>query len=271
MSTYIIGDVHGCYNELITLLKKISFKPQSDRLIFVGDLINRGPKSLQVLRFVRDLGDSAQVVLGNHDLSLIACAVGFYSGRGTDFPAMLKAKDSKQLVDWLRFQPLLIYDEKLDIIVTHAGIPPRWSIKQAIKQARKAEKKLQGKPYRQYLKVAYQGGSDSWQDSFDKYDKFRYRVNGFTRLRYCDKKGEPDYKDKCPVGKQSAALQPWFESRKKWQNDKDTRLFFGHWAALGYYQSKSVFCLDSGCVWGGKLTALQVDKAQTRRFWVAAK
>lgn len=271
MSTYIIGDVHGCYDELMMLLKKIQFKPSSDQLIFVGDLINRGPKSLEVLRFVKDLGSSAQVTLGNHDISLLAYATGIYHGRGTDFPKMMKAKDSEQLAEWLRQQPLLIHDDKLDIMVTHAGIPPRWSLSEAVQEARKAEDKLQDKAYQQYLKAAYEGGSDSWKKTFDKYDKFRYRINGFSRLRYCDENGEPDFADKCPVGKQSPKLSPWFDSREKQQKDKNTRLFFGHWAALGYYQSPRVVCLDSGCVWGGALTAVQVKKSTMKRFQIAAK
>ncbi len=271
MSTYLIGDVHGCYHELQTLLKKIHFNSSTDNIIFVGDLINRGPKSLDVLRFVRDLNLSAQTVLGNHDISLIAYALGIYHGRGTDFPKIMKAKDSDELVEWLCQQPLLIQDKKQDFIVTHAGIPPRWSIDEAIQQARKAEKKLRGKKCHKYLKAAYRSGSDSWTKDFSKYDKFRYRINGFTRLRYCDKKGEPNFKDKCPVGKQPHQLLPWFDARRKIQDDKQTRLFFGHWAALGFHQTPNAICLDSGCVWGGKLTAVKIKKSSIKRFKVSAK
>ncbi len=271
MSTYLIGDVHGCYDELQMLLDKIQFDSSTDSLIFVGDLINRGPKSLDVLRFIKSLGTSAQTVLGNHDISLIAYTIGVYHGRRTDFPQMMHEDDSDELVEWLRHQPLLIHNKEKDFIVTHAGIPPRWSIEQAIQQAKKTEKKLQGEKYRKYLKAAYRSGTDSWQKDFDKYEKFRYRINGLTRLRYCDKKGEPEFKEKCPIGKQPKHLLPWFDIRQQMQNDGQTRLFFGHWAALGYHQTPNAICLDSGCVWGGKLTAVKVKKSSIKRFKVKAK
>lgn len=271
MSTYIIGDVHGCYDELMTLLAKVRFNRGHDRLIFVGDLINRGPKSLAVLRFIHSLGDQAQIVLGNHDISLIAYAAGVYHGRGTRFPAMMKARDSERLVDWLRKQPLLIHDTTLNIVVTHAGIPPRWSLEKAQKQARKAEKKLQGRYLVQYLTKAYASGSDRWHKDFDKYDKFRYRINGFSRLRYCHKNGEPDYQDKCPVGQQGQGLAPWFDLRQRLQNDGQTKLFFGHWAALGYYQGNNAICLDSGCVWGNKLSAMRVNENKMQLIQVVSK
>lgn len=260
MNTYFIGDVHGCYDELMRLLERLHFKRGRDRLVFVGDLINRGPKSLAVLRFVRDLGDDAQVVLGNHDLSLFAYALGLYHGRGSDYPDILAAADGQALFDWLRQQPLLIADDANRIVVTHAGIPPRWSLEKAKKQARKAEKKLRGDQIKDYLRHAYGRGEDQWQDDFNKRDKFRYRLNGFTRLRYCDADGEPDFRDKCPVGQQSAGLVPWFEARQQHQNDGDTRLIFGHWAALGYRVERNAICLDSGCAWGGKLTAISLSK-----------
>lgn len=260
MSTYFIGDVHGCYEELQRLLEKINFQPQRDRLVFVGDLINRGPDSLQVLRFIRSLGASAQIVLGNHDISWIAYAMGIYHGRGSDFSEMMLAKDSWALIDWLRHQPLLIYNKQLNVVVTHAGIPPRWSIKQAIKQAKKAEKKLRSHQFEKYLKKAYQGKRQQWHEDFDKYDKFRYRLNGFTRLRYCYHNGEPDYQEKCPIGKQSKKLSPWFALRKAKEMDGDTRVVFGHWAALGLYETPNAICLDSGCAWGNYLTAVKLGK-----------
>lgn len=271
MSIYIIGDVHGCYDELTALFDKIRFRPKKDKVIFVGDLVNRGPDSLKVLRFVRELGDSAQMTLGNHDISLLAYAAGVYHGRGTDFPTIMRARDSENLIDWLRQQPVLIKDTELNTIVVHAGIPPRWSLAKAEKQAAKTEKKLRGKRFKDYLAYTYGNAADQWQKDFDKYAKFSYRINGFSRMRYCDEKGEPDFKDKCPLGKQPPNLSPWFESRKKQQRDDNTRLFFGHWAALGYYQSDNVMCLDSGCAWGGALTAVKVEKDSIKTFQVAAQ
>lgn len=268
MNTYLIGDVHGCYDELMQLLDKINFQQGKDRLIFAGDLINRGPKSIDVLRFVKDLGASAEVVLGNHDISLLAYAADLYDGKNSDFPEIMSASDSDSLVEWLRHQPLLICDKALDFIVTHAGLPPRWSINTARKQAAKAEAKLRGKKWKKYLRYAYKKGGEQWEKDFSKYDKFRYRINGFTRMRYCNKEGEIDLSEKGPLGKQSKKYQSWFDCRLRLQNDKNTRLFFGHWAALGYKESVNAHCIDSGCVWGGYLTAIKVEKNAIKRHKV---
>lgn len=270
MSTYIIGDVHGCYDELRQLLRRIDFDRRHDRLIFVGDLINRGPKSLEVLRFIRSLGDAAQLVLGNHDISFIAYAVGAYQGKGSDFPQMLEAQDAPELLQWLRQQPLLIQDDSLNAVIVHAGLPPRWSLKKAIKQAKKAEKQLQGEDYEKFLHHAYQKKQASWSSELDKYSKFRYRIDAFTRLRYCDKNGEPDYREKCPIGSQRIGLYPWFERRAYLQDDGGVRLIFGHWAALGYYVDPRVICLDSGCVWGGQLSAIKLHESTVFRAFVEA-
>lgn len=268
LSTYYIGDVHGCYDELRQLLRKIHFNTDKDRLIFVGDLINRGPKSLEVLRFVRDLGESATVVLGNHDLSFIAYMAGAYHGRRTNFPLMALAKDSEQLCEWLRFQSLLVYDKRANVVAVHAALPPEWSLKKSMKQAAKAEKRLRGEKFKKYLKKAYQGGSSVWHDDWTKYDKFRYRINAFTRLRYCDEQGVHHLQEKRPLGEQEEGLVPWFEQRKTKQGDESLRIIFGHWAALGYYQNDKVVCLDSGCAWGGALTALKVEQQHIERVSV---
>ncbi len=260
MSTYFIGDVHGCYDELQLLLKKINFDCREDHLVFVGDLINRGDKSLDVLRFIRSLGNSATVVLGNHDISFVAYMAGAYHGKGSDFPLLSQAPDAEELTNWLRQQAILYHDEKLDVVVTHAGILPRWSLKKAIKEARKVEKKLRSEKYVDYLTVAYQEGSDEWSEQKDKYDKFRYRLNAFTRLRYCYASGEANYKEKCGLGKQTAGTYAWFQLREALQNDGTTLLIFGHWAALGFRREKHIVCLDSGCVWGGSLTAIFKNK-----------
>ncbi len=271
MGVYIIGDVHGCYDELTALLRKIAFNPDSDRLIFVGDLVNRGPKSEQVLAFVRSLDGIAEMVLGNHDISLLAYALGVYDGKGTDFPEIWQKTGHQSLIDWLRRQPLLLNLPEYQTIITHAGIPPRWSIKKAIKQAKKAEKRLQGEDVITYLQAAYEKRPDKWQSDYDKYDKFRYRINGFSRLRFCDRAGEPDFHEKGGLFLQNKDLIPWFELRAKQQQDADTRIIFGHWAALGYYQYGNVICLDSGCVWGNKLTAIALHKNKVQRIQVPAQ
>ncbi len=271
MSTYFIGDVHGCYDELKKLLQKINFDRDKDHLVFVGDLINRGPKSLQVLRFVRSLGNSATVILGNHDISFVAYMVNAYHGKGSDFPELSQAEDAHELAEWLRHQSILYNNKGLDVIVTHAGVLPRWSLKKAIKHAKKVEKKLRSKKYADYLSVAYQEGSDKWHKQKSKYDKFRYRLNAFTRLRYCYASGEANYNEKCVLGKQKKNTYAWFQLREKCQNDGTTRIIFGHWAALGYYKEGHAICLDSGCVWGGALTALTKDKSGWKSIQVESQ
>lgn len=270
VNTYFIGDVHGCYDELMQLLRKIRFNHDKDRLIFVGDLINRGPRSLAVLRFVRSLGHRATVVLGNHDISLIAYAEGLYHGRGSDYAQLLAADDAQELLTWLRHQPILVRHKPLNVVVVHAGISPKWSIAEAVVYARKVEKHLQGKNYAKYLKRAYQKNTHRWSSDFNKYQKFAYRINSFARLRYCEADGEPDYHDKCPIGEQRAGLLPWFEMRKHRFPDENETVVFGHWAALGYYASPRAICLDSGCVWGGALTAISLDNQRIKRWQVGA-
>ncbi len=270
MSTYFIGDVHGCYDELQRLLARINFNENSDRLIFVGDLINRGPRSLAVLHFIKSLGDGAEVVLGNHDISLLAYGLGVYHGRHSNFPEILVNEDAHSLLAWLRQKPLLLYLPEMNVYVVHAGIPPIWSLKKARKQAAKAEKKLRSKKWAKYLEYAYANKPDKWQSDFDKFDKFRYRLNGFARLRFCDRFGEPELNEKCSVGNQSQGLYPWFEQRLKMQDDGDARIIFGHWAALGYRQMGNIVCIDSGCVWGGQLTAIELTEKGVVKTQVSA-
>ncbi len=265
MATYFIGDVHGCYDDLMALLARVQFDVYSDDLIFVGDLINRGGKSLEVLRFVRSLGERARIVLGNHDISFLAYAWGIYHGRHSEFPEMFQADDAPVLLDWLRQQPLLIHNKTANYVVTHAGVPPRWSLEQAKQQARKAEAVLRGEDAKTYLCYAYERHADKWDVNFSERDKFRYRINGLTRLRYCDADGELDFHDKCPIGEQRSGLQPWFQLRKAMQVDGDTRLIFGHWAALGYHEDKNAICIDSGCAWGGELAAIKLIEKEIVR------
>jgi len=269
-NTYIIGDVHGCYDELMDLLAHVGFNPQYDRLIFVGDLINRGPKSLAVLRFVHTLGEAAQLVLGNHDISLLAYACGAYHGRGCCFDEVLLSSEGYAWVHWLRRQPLLIEDARHRLVVVHAAIPPEWSLTKAIKQARKAERRLAGGNYGKYLKHAYQKKPVAASEKMHKYDKFSYCINGLTRLRYCQVDGQHDFVDKSPPGRQKPGLLPWFILRQRLYPDDNKLIVFGHWAALGFYRSQRVVCLDSGCAWGGALTALRVNASGMTRISVPA-
>lgn len=270
MSTYFIGDVHGCYDELMQLLETVNFDSVSDTLVFVGDLINRGPGSLDVLRFVKSLGDAGVVVLGNHDLSFIAYMAGAYHGNNTDFPKMARALDSEILADWLRYQPLMIQDDIHRIAVVHGAIPPQWSMAEAAKHARKAEKRLQCEDFQTFLEKAYDGKSGVWDDELNRYEKFRYRLDGFTRLRYCDESGAPRLDEKKSPGQQSEGLAPWFELRQTYQPEERTTIIFGHWASLGYQVTEHAICIDSGCVWGGSLTALKYENNRFERIQVAS-
>ncbi len=269
MSIYIISDVHGCYDELRSLLKKINFKVKKDQLIFVGDLINRGGQSLKVLRFIKNLGSSAHVVLGNHDVTLIAYYANVFDRsvfKNDEFSQIIKAKDIDEIILWLRNSPLLIDLEKYSSIVVHAGISPNWSVKKAKKKAKKAEKILKSNKYMKYLKYAYKTKVPE-KDKVRKIEKFKETVNYLTRVRNCYINGEMNfYEKKYNINKK---LFAWFELREKFQvKEKNTKIIFGHWASLGYYKARNVICIDSGCCWGGNLTALKLSKGKCEKIQV---
>jgi bis(5'-nucleosyl)-tetraphosphatase (symmetrical) len=251
MATYAIGDVQGCFDELRRLLSQ--FKPkQEDRLWFVGDLVNRGPKSLEVLRFVRDLGEKATVVLGNHDLHLVTQHEGFERPRKDDtFSDVLSAPDAKELVDWLRLRPIMHMDGGYAMV--HAGLLPEWSIEQAFSLAKEVENALAGPGYREFLKHMYGSQPDQWSDSLAGWDRLRVIVNAMTRLRFCTQAGRMDFRTKGTVP--PPGYSAWFDFRKT-----DSRaIVCGHWSALGFKLGEKLAALDSGCVWGGKLTALRLE------------
>lgn len=266
MSTYAIGDVQGCYAELMLLLKKINFSATKDRLWFVGDLVNRGPNSLEVLRFVKNLGDKCVVVLGNHDLHLLAVVFGSqkYSDEDT-FVDVLDADDKDELLHWLRYQKLCHYDEKLNFIVTHAGISPQWDLVTAMRCAAEVEKILQGDQYAEFFKYMYGNQPDRWDHNLLGWDRCRYITNAFTRMRYCDTEGRLNLTEKGPLGSAPDDLMPWYELlNSEWQK---INIVFGHWAALMGKPSqtcitKNIFAIDTGCFWGQSLTALQLETQQ---------
>jgi bis(5'-nucleosyl)-tetraphosphatase (symmetrical) len=251
MPTYAIGDVQGCFDELQQLLARFDFKKESDRLWFVGDLVNRGPKSLDVLRFVRDLGDAAVVVLGNHDLHLVSQHEGFERTRGDDtFEPVLRAADRKNLVDWLRTRPMMHVEGGYAMV--HAGLLPQWSIHEALALGKEVERALQGADYRKFLKNMYGSKPDQWSDSLAGWDRLRVIVNAMTRLRFCTAEGRMEFKAKGRSAPRGYA--PWFEFRK----DPET-VVCGHWSALGLRLTEKLAAIDSGCVWGGRLTALRLQ------------
>jgi bis(5'-nucleosyl)-tetraphosphatase (symmetrical) len=251
MPTYAIGDVQGCFDELKQLLSRIGYR-ESDRLWFVGDLVNRGPKSLNVLRFVRDLGEKAIVVLGNHDLHLVTQHEGFERPRKDDtFRDVLGAPDAKELVDWLRLRPMMHMERGYAVV--HAGLLPQWSIEQGLSLAREVEKALAGRGYREFLKNMYGSQPDQWSDALTGWDRLRVVVNAMTRLRFCTPQGRMDFRAKGTVPPPGYAA--WFDFRKE-----DARaIVCGHWSALGLKLAENLAALDSGCVWGGKLSAMRLE------------
>ena len=258
MAVYAIGDIQGCYDPLRRLLDKLRFDPDQDKIWFTGDLVNRGRKSLKVLRFVHSLGDTAVTVLGNHDLHLLAVSEFPERQRSKDtLTNILDAPDREPLLDWLRHRPVFHHDRKLNFTLVHAGLAPKWDLKTAEAAAAELESVLQGKNHRKFLQRMYGDTPDDWSKKMKKIDRLRYITNCFTRMRFCDRKGrlELTFKGR-PRGKNWKYV-PWF--RVPGRANKKLRIVFGHWSTLGPVTDKRVFPLDSGCVWGGCLTALRLD------------
>lgn len=255
MAVYAIGDLQGCFDHLLRLLDSIAFNEREDRLWFVGDLVNRGPKSLETLRFIKNLGESAVVVLGNHDLHLLAAANSPLSANKKEtLNQVLLASDRDELIDWLRHRPLFHYDAHFCMV--HAGIPPQWTFDLTCRMADIVQKELRSPNYRHLLKAMYGNKPDMWSPLLRGTSRLRFIVNAFTRMRYCDSGGRLDFDFNGPPGSQPPSLMPWFEvpSRKKFER----KIVFGHWSSLGFYAGKGCYGIDTGCLWGGQLTALKL-------------
>ena len=259
MSTYAIGDVQGCYTELQTLLKKINFDPEKDQLWFTGDLINRGPRSLETLRFIKSLRNSAVTVLGNHDLHFIAVANGNQALKENDtFQDILQADDCNELMGWLCQQPLLHHNEKIGFTMSHAGIAPRWDLHQAQRLAKEVENILRGHSRSTLLQQMYGNEPTCWDEQLQTMERWRCIINYFTRMRFCDTNGCLDLSSKGSIKDAPQGLIPWFQvENRKMQNEN---IVFGHWAALGgYTNTKCTFAIDTGCAWGKQLTAMCLE------------
>lgn len=259
MATYAIGDIQGCHDQLMQLLEQIRFDPEHDVLWFAGDLVNRGPDSLEVLRFVKGLGDRAVTVLGNHDLHLLAVWQDkhhHFKSNDTLLP-IIEAPDRDELCDWLRHQPLLHHDAALGYTMIHAGLPPQWDLATAQKMAREVEDVLRGDKFIGFMENMYGNKPKLWDENLMGWDRLRFAVNCFTRLRFCTKQGELDFHHKGKPGSETDEVMPWFRTPAR--RSCGNRLLFGHWSTLGFYQSDNVTALDTGCLWGGKLTALRLD------------
>ncbi len=262
MAVYAIGDLQGCYEPLQRLLERLDFDPARDRLWFAGDLVNRGPASLQTLRFVKALGAAAVTVLGNHDLHLLAVASGVDDrrGNGDTLGSVLQAPDRDELIHWLRARPLLHHDAALGWAMLHAGLPPQWNLQQALALAGEVEAVLRGPDYRDALAHMYGNEPRRWDAGLRGWERLRFVINCLTRMRYCTAEGELCLEAKGPPGTQPPPCLPWFECPER--RSAGTPLVCGHWSALGLYLGEDVCALDSGCLWGGTLTALRLDGAR---------
>jgi bis(5'-nucleosyl)-tetraphosphatase (symmetrical) len=252
MATYAIGDVQGCHDELQLLLGKSGYQ-QTDRLWFVGDLVNRGPKSLEVLRFVRSLGERAVVVLGNHDLHLIAQYEGCERAREDDtFSDVLAAPDARELVDWLRLRPMMHAEGGYAMV--HAGLLPSWPLGKALALGHEVATALAAPDYREFLRHMYGSKPDRWDDKLRGWDRLRVIVNAMTRMRFCTPDGGMEFATKGAAP--PPGFLPWFETRPS--GEKET-LVCGHWSQLGLKRLSRLEAIDSGCVWGGALSALRLE------------
>ncbi|CAG7856928.1 bis(5'-nucleosyl)-tetraphosphatase (symmetrical) [biofilm metagenome] len=260
MTIYAIGDIQGCFDQLRRLLDAIKFNEHDDKLWFVGDLVNRGPKSLETLRFIKNLGNAAVVVLGNHDLHLLAAACEPIAENSKKaLTQILLAPDREALINWLRHRPLFHYDGKFALV--HAGLPPQWDIDYATALAREVETVLQGNHYPILMKAMYGDKPDVWSPGLVGMDRLRFIINSFTRMRYCDKDGRLDLIHNGPPGSQPKHLMPWFNVPGR--KSAALRIVFGHWSSLGYFEGNNCYAVDTGCLWGGQLTALRLmDKPE---------
>lgn len=253
MARWAIGDVQGCFDELVLLLERIRFDRTRDQLWFVGDLVNRGPKSLEVLRFVRELGSAVRIVLGNHDLHLVCRAEGLWKRREDDtLDAVLDAPDGADLVSWLRHQPLMHLEDGYAML--HAGLLPGWSVGVARERAREVEAVLASPGYREFLVHMYGSEPSRWSDALAGWDRLRAIVNVFTRMRFSTP--EDDIEVRTKGAQAPPGFQPWFDFRP---DGAEPRIVCGHWSTLGLRITPQVAAIDTGCVWGGTLTALCLE------------
>ncbi len=256
LAIYAIGDIQGCFDSLQRLLERCAFDRATDRLWFVGDLVNRGPRSLETLRFVRELGSAAVTVLGNHDLSLLLRAEGFgKSSKGDTFDDVLNAPDADELLHWLRHQPLCHVDK--NYLLVHAGLLPQWTAREARELAAEAESALTGAAWRDFLANMWGSEPAAWRADLQGWPRLRVIINALTRLRFCSREGVMDFKAKGCLAQAPEGFMPWFEVPER--QSAPSVLVTGHWSALGLKILPNLLALDSGCLWGGPLTAVRLE------------
>ena len=251
---YAVGDVQGCAPSLKALVKSL---PKKSKMIFLGDLVNRGPDSLGALRQLKSLQESGQAecILGNHDLHLLAIEAGLRNPKGLDtVDAILKAPDRKELINWVRNRPMALSNGK--VLTVHAGVLPQWDLQQTIECAQEVEKALRSKSYKQFLANMYGNTPNKWSNSLKGYERLRLITNALTRMRFCTPSGQMEFESKEGLENGPKGYVPWFKVPKR--KTANTLVYFGHWSTLGLLRRNNVIGLDTGCVWGGKLTALEI-------------
>jgi len=274
MATYAIGDIQGCYAEFEQMLQQLKFNPAHDQLWLVGDLVNRGAESLAVLRRVKSMGDAAITVLGNHDLHLLAVAAGVAELHHSDtLDEILNAPDRDELLTWLRQQRMLYVQD--NHVLLHAGMMPSWTVQQAQQLAHEVEQVLRGADYIPFLAKMYGNTPQQWDDKLTGYPRLRVITNALTRMRICTVQGDMQFKFKGEVGDVPEGYLPWFDVPER--ASADVTVVFGHWSALGLIVRPNVIALDTGCLWGGNLTAIRLEdrklfqvkcsKLKTKRDW----
>ena len=263
MSDYAIGDIHGCHDSLRALLARIGFSPDRDRLWFVGDIINRGPRSLESLRLVRSLSDNACVTLGNHDMHFLAVALGGHSPRPKDtLNDILEAPDCNELIDWYRQQNFAVYDEQRDLLMVHAGLPHLWTVADALRHGRELESVIRSDQAPHYFAAMYGNEPACWSDDLKGMPRWRAITNYFTRMRFLAKDGTLDFDAKESADAAPEGFLPWFRHPRP----DSAGIVFGHWAALeGRTETPGIHGLDTGCVYGGSLTAMNLDTGELIR------
>jgi bis(5'-nucleosyl)-tetraphosphatase (symmetrical) len=259
MAVWAIGDIQGCYKSLRELLRKINFDPEVDKLWIAGDLVNRGEGSLETLEYLYGIRDSVEIILGNHDITLIAAYYGIKKSNPTIDPILMSANASK-LINWIRGQKFLHVDYQLGYCMSHAGISPEFDLGMALHYAQSIEEKLQGDDAKSWLEKMFKNGVTRFNRESSKIDIDRYIVSAFTRMRFCydDHRLDFDQKGAPTDALRDKGLKPWFECSKR--KDIDMKIIFGHWSTLGFHHDDHVLSLDTGCLWGGKLTAARIDR-----------
>jgi len=259
MSDYLIGDVQGCYDSLQRLLKKINFSLDKDRLYFLGDVVNRGNKSLETLEFIKENTDNASMVLGNHDFHLLACTIGNINPNKKDtFSDITNAKNATKLLEFLTQQPLVIHEQ--NALMVHAGIPPNWDKNTVLTQAALVQANLQSENLAEFLTKMYHNQPDTWHANLGEIEQCRYTVNALMRMRFCKADGQLEFAHKLNFDQVPKGYKAWFMHEHRLLEQTD--IFFGHWSTLTNVVQKRIFPMDHGCIWGGRLSAIRRSDQQ---------